>query len=176
MPSDAVDAMTPADSFFAWIESSALSTWFREADTVFAFPALVVLHTLGMGLLVGASAAIDLRILGAARNVPISRLAGFFTVIWSGLWINVVSGVALLIAYPTKALTNPLFYLKLVGVAASVWLVLRLRKDVLRAPRIDDAEPVRKAKQLAAVSLALWVATIAAGRLLAYTYSRLLVS
>ena len=44
---------------------------------------------------------------------------------WAGFWVNAVSGVLLLIAYPTKALTNPLFYVKLVliaiglGIAAS---------------------------------------------------------
>ena len=33
---------------------------------------------------------------------------------WAGFWINALSGILLLIAYPTKALTNPLFYAKLV--------------------------------------------------------------
>ena len=46
---------------------------------------------------------------------------------WAGFWVNAVSGVLLLIAYPTKALTNPLFYGKLVLIAAGLVLARALR-------------------------------------------------
>ena len=46
----------------------------------------------------------------------------FLPVMWFGFWLNAISGVALLIAYPTKALTNPVFYLKLVLIALAMVL------------------------------------------------------
>ena len=89
---------------------------------------------------------------------------------WVGLWINVLSGIAVLLAYPTKALTNPVFYLKL-GLIAAALVVLRA---LLR--RTSAAQTARRTtKMLAAASLITWAAAITAGRLLAYTCTRLMV-
>jgi hypothetical protein len=84
------------------------------------------------------------------------------------------SGVLLLIAYPTKALTNPVFYVKLGLIALAVWLVYRIGSAILRAPDAgQDALPAplpKHARLLAMTSLAAWIALITAGRLLAYTH------
>jgi hypothetical protein len=89
---------------------------------------------------------------------------------WLGLWMNVLSGIALLVAYPTKALTNPVFWLKLGLIAAGLVML----KALLR--RADDGDRVSRGTRLLAVaSLAGWAATITAGRFLAYTCSRLMV-
>lgn len=158
------------DPVFAWIEGSALSTWIRETPSIWVFPAFVTLHTLGMGFVVGAGAAIDLRILGVARRIPLAPLLKFLPVLWLGLAVNVATGLLLLIAYPTKALTNPVFYIKLACVAAALVLVQKIKTDVLAAPG-DPQKPLpASARILAGASLAAWVATITAGRLLAYTH------
>jgi uncharacterized protein DUF6644 len=159
---------------FAWIEASSLSTWIREADTIFAFQGILVLHALGMGFLAGGNAAIDLRVLGVARRVPLASMAGFFSILWLGFGASLVSGVLLLIAYPTKALTNPLFYVKLGAIALAIGLMPLIRDRVLRGSTGDQDSLPTRAKALAAISLLLWVMVIGAGRLLAYTYSRLM--
>src|SRR5262245_26212371 len=159
---------------FAWIEASTLSTWIREADTIFAFQGILVLHALGMGFLAGGNAAIDLRILGVARRVPLAAMTGFFPLLWLAFAASLVSGVLLLIAYPTKALTNPLFYVKLAAIALAVGLMPVIRKRVLRDPAIAQESASARAKRLAVLSLLLWITVIGAGRLLAYTYSRLM--
>ena len=92
---------------------------------------------------------------------------------WAGFWINAFSGVLLLIAYPTKALTNPLFYAKLALIAFGIVLAFRIRREVSGLAARADAPPM--ARMLAAVSLVCWVAVIFAGRLLAYTCTRLTV-
>jgi hypothetical protein len=163
------------DVLFAWIEDSSLSVWIREADTVCAFQGILVLHTLGMAFLAGGSAAIDLRILGAARRVPLAAMKRFFPVLWTAFAASLFSGVLLLIAYPTKALTNPLFYVKLLAVALGIWLMPSIRDGVLCDPRATRESLPSRAKHLAAISLLLWIVVIGAGRLLAYTYTRLLV-
>jgi len=55
------------------------------------------------------SALVALRILGIVPKVPLIEMRRFFPVVWFGFWLNAASGVAPLIGYPTKALTNPLF-------------------------------------------------------------------
>ena len=159
------------DPFLGWIETSALSTWIREDPSIFVFPAIVTLHTLGMGFLAGTSAAIDLRILGVAKRIPLMPMQKFFPVMWLALIVNVTTGVLLLIAYPTKALTNPVFYVKLVLITLAVVLVFKIRNAVFRNPHPDQTVLSTRAKTLAAASLFAWVAGITAGRLLAYTHT-----
>ena len=157
--------------FFAWIEQTGFSTWMRESPSLFAFPGILAAHTVGLGLLAGLNAALDLRLLGVARSIPPAAFARFLPLMWIGLWMNALSGLALLLAYPTKALTNPVFYLKL-GLIATTVVVLR---TILR--RIGAAQAARgTTKMLAAASLVGWAAAITAGRLLAYTCTRLTVT
>jgi len=160
------------DPFLAWIETSELAMWVRgdSGGGEFVFPVIVTLHTMGMGFLAGGSTAIDLRILGVAPNIPLKPLRRFLPLLWLALAVNAVSGFLLLVAYPTKALTNPVFYVKVGLIALAVWLVSRIGAVVLRAPDVDQKPLDANAKLLAAASLAGWVALITAGRLLAYTH------
>lgn len=163
-------AIAVFDPFFAWLESTAPSRWIVESPSLFAFPGILAAHTIGLGLLAGLNAALDLRLLGAARQIPPGAFVRVLPVMWFGLWLNVITGLALLLAYPTKALTNPVFYLKLVLIGVALAILRRLL-TVIRAPH--TIEP--RTRALAAVSLGAWSAAIAAGRLLAYTCTRLTV-
>jgi hypothetical protein len=158
------------DPFFRWLESTPVSVWINESPSLFAFPGILAVHTIGLGLLAGLNSALDLRLLGVARSIPPAALIRLLPVMWFGLWMNVLSGIALLIAYPTKALTNPLFYLKL-GLIAVALAILRTTVQ-----RVRPAQPISAAtKILAVASLLVWAATITAGRFLAYTCTRLTV-
>jgi len=160
------------DPFFLWLEATPLSTWLRESTSVLAFPSILAAHTIGLGILVGLSTALDLRLLGVARRIPVAEFGGYAPLMWGGLGLNVVSGLALLLAYPTKALTNPVFYLKLGLVVAALWLLqVSLRRVREGAPGVTDG-----LQRLAVASLVCWAGAIAAGRLLAYTHHRLLAS
>ncbi len=158
------------DVMFRWLESSAFSLWMVESSSLFAFPAILAAHTIGLGLLAGLTVAFDLRLLGVGRAIPPSAFTRFQPIMWFGLWLNVATGVALLLAYPTKALTNPVFYLKLALIALAL---LVLRATFARTRDHSVNAPVTKA--LAVISLLLWASAITAGRLLAYTCTRLTV-
>jgi Na+-transporting methylmalonyl-CoA/oxaloacetate decarboxylase gamma subunit len=136
---------------------------------MFAFPFILILHAWGMGIIAGGNAAIDLRILGFAPRVPLSAMAKFYPVMWFGFAINAISGFLLLMGYPTKALTNPVFYLKLLCIAVGMVLMSRLRRRV-----VPEDSPPPNAKVLAALSLIVWAGAIVSGRLLAYTCKYLL--
>ena len=72
-----------------------------------------------MAALVGASAVIDLRLLGVAEDLPLSTLNRLYPIIWTGFWMQVASGIVLLLAYPTKSFTSPAFYVTLACIAAA---------------------------------------------------------
>ena len=163
------------DPFLLWQESTSLSLWIVESPSMFAFPGILTLHAIGMGFAVGINAALDLRILGVAPGVPLTEMRRFVPILWFGFWLNAVSGVLLLIGYPTKALTNPVFYLKLALIAVGMVLFVRISRRLFNdkdgAP--PDTVTSQRLRRLAIVSLICWTAAVTAGRLLAYTYTRL---
>ncbi len=158
------------DPFLAFIEHSALAEWVRGSESLFAFPGIITVHAIGMAFLAGGSTAIDLRILGVAPGISLRAIASFLPVLWTAFALNAMSGTLLLIAYPTKALTNPLFYLKLGLIALGVGLVYRIGSTVLRVPDAEKMSLSPRARRLAVASIATWVALILAGRFLAYTH------
>ena len=159
--------------YTAWIERTALSVWIREGS-LWAFPIILILHTVGLAFLVGANVALDVRLLGFARGLPLASLLPFFKAMWLGFWVNAVSGVLLLITYPSKALTNPLFYLKLGLIALAVAHARWVRKQIARDPAFGSAQLPRTMRLASVAALVCWAAAITAGRLLAYTYSYLM--
>ena len=155
------------------IEESGLSTWLRESESPFAFYFVLLLHTFGLALLVGANAVIDLRLLGIERDIPLAPLKSLFGIMWLGFAINAASGMLLLIAYPTKALTNPVFYTKLALIGFAVWVMAKLKSRVFNDSTLNEAAKIGQGRTLAKWSLVLWIGVITAGRLLAYTYKYL---
>lgn len=166
------------DPFLAWVESTALSQWVIGSPSMFAFPGILALHAIGMAFAVGISVVLDLRILGVARGIPLVEVRRFIPMLWLGFWLNAVSGVLLLIGYPTKALTNPVFYLKLLLIAVAMVLLVRIGRMAFNESAPDgqlDPGSSRRMRRLAIASLVCWTGAITAGRLLAYTYTRLTV-
>jgi hypothetical protein len=160
------------DPFLIWLESTALSQWVVGSESMFAFPGILAIHAIGMGFAVGICLALDLRILGVAPGMRIAEMRRFVPIVWVAFWVNAISGLLLLIGYPTKALTNPVFYLKLLLIAVGLWLFVRIGRRVFdESPGADTESPL--VRRLAIFSLVCWVGAITAGRFLAYTYTRL---
>ena len=160
--------------YLIWLEETGFSIWMRESGP--AFFSSLVLHSLSMAMVVGVNVAIALRILGVAGRVPVSVMARFTPVAYWGLGVVLISGGLLLVAYPTKALTNPVFYFKLLAVIAALFIARGWEKSLLRDAAYDIIRLPKKARLLAMASLVLWTAAITSGRLLAYTYNVLMAS
>jgi hypothetical protein len=139
------------------------------------FPFILILHTVGLAFLVGANVAIDARVLGLARRIPLDSLRRYYLAMWAGFWVNAFSGVLLLIAYPTKALTNPLFYGKLALIAVALYLARVIRLHMMEGVVSAGVLAPPRLRMLAAASLAVWGLSIFSGRFLAYTCTRLMV-
>ena len=155
--------------FLNELEQSGLSVWLRESPSVFGFYFILVFHTIGLAMVVGPNAAIDLRLLGFAPDIPVPPLKGWFKLMWLGLTINVVSGIFLVLAYPSKAFTNADFYLKLALVGFAIWNLRMMKTRVFDDSSLTDSLMLAKGRTLAIWSLVLWAGVITAGRLLAYT-------
>ena len=149
------------------LEGSAFSTWLRESPSIWAYPTVLTLHTVGLGVLVGANWMVDLRVLGFARAIPGSVLSRAFPMMWAGFWLNAATGALLFAGDPTTKGTTAVFMGKLVLVAVGVVLMIALKRK-LHGRDIDAGTAIPGVKALAATSLVLWVAAIAAGRWMAY--------
>jgi hypothetical protein len=155
--------------FAKWLEASALGVWTRESPSIWAYPTVLTLHTVGLGVLVGANAVIDFRLLGFAPRLPIPSLAPLYRFMWAGFAINAVSGVMLFASDATAKARQPVFYIKLTLIAVALMVTAVLRRTVERAPAPGDAGVSRgSGGRLAALSLLLWAGVIIAGRLMAY--------
>ncbi len=158
----------------ATFEQNPFSTWVRESPSLLAFPFILFLHTLGLAMLAGLNVGLDFWLL-ARNTVPAFDLKGIYRVMWLGFGINLVSGLALLAAYPAKALTNWVFFAKLTLVIVALWVLQQLKRELAVAHGVARDVSAR-ARGLAVLSLFLWADTILAGRLLAYTHHILLAS
>ena len=154
-----------------WLERSYLGVWVREYPSILGFPFILFLHTLGLAMLAGVSVAISVWLLRTRTFAHAARMTGFIRTMWLGFGINAVSGVALLLAYPAKALTNPVFYAKMLLVALGMLAVVRINREAFRnGYAVAGAAVTAAAKRWAVASLAIWAGTVFTGRLLAYTY------
>lgn len=148
--------------FLEWLEQLSFSQWVLSSGSVWAYPTILTLHTAGMMTVAGLTAVICLRLLGLAPGAPIQAFARLLPYIWWGFGLNALTGLILLVADATTKLTNPDFYVKMGFIFAGLWLLRRIRIDVLEA-----AAP-RHQRTLAWASVACWTGAITAGRLLAY--------
>jgi hypothetical protein len=154
--------------FLMRVEATGLSTWLRESPSVWAFPTVLTLHTMGLGLVVGGTSIISLRVLGSAPRMPLKPLERLFSIIWIGFAVNAASGVLLLVKAATTAGISVLFWTKIGIIVLAMVVIVRMRAAVFSDPHVEDGTISRKAKALALASLVLWTAAIVAGRLLAY--------
>src|SRR5215467_10983912 len=100
------------------IENLAFSTWVRESPSKLAYPTILWLHVMGMGVVAGISGLISLRLLGVSPKTPLHPLERLYPLMWSGFWVNAVTGTALLMASASKRLIDPTFYITMVFIFA----------------------------------------------------------
>ena len=149
------------------IEYSAFCTWVRESNSLWAYPGILFMHTIGTALVVGMSAMIDLRVLGFARQLPVAPLERYFPIVWASFWVSAISGAILFAADATSKIVSPLFGVKMLLIVLVVLTMVLIRRTVFRAPGGEKSGWGRP-QWLASASLVVWFGAIAAGRLMAY--------
>ncbi len=151
------------------IEASALGEAMRK--WLWLYPSVEIIHILGIALLVGSIAILDLRLLGFSRSLPVRRLSAHVLPWTLGSFVLIIpSGLAMFVAHANDLMANPVFALKVCLIMAAGTNAALFHAAVFRgAAGWDvDAMPPLAARASAALSLALWISVIACGRLLAY--------
>lgn len=155
-----------------WLEGTSLATWTRESPSIWAYPAILTAHTVGLAIVVGLSAVVDLRLLGFARRVPLSALASVFGLMSAAFALNAITGWLLFMADATTKGRQPVLYVKLSLIGLALWCTWRTRRVLLgrsgRTARGAVGNAGEGGRVAAVASLVLWAAAITAGRLMAY--------
>ena len=154
--------------FLSWLEELSFSRWLNESPDVWGYPMFLFMHTLGMSVVAGGSAIVNLAILGIWRRAPLRPLARLFPVLLWGFVVNAVTGVSIFLKDATSYGRNVDFYVKLLFVLAGMWILLRLRRRIFVDPHLDTAPLPPGARLLAWSSLVCWLGAIVCGRLIAY--------
>jgi hypothetical protein len=148
------------------LQNSPFSAWVVGSESIWAYPMILTMHTIGLGIVVGAAVIIDLRLLGVGPGIPLEEVKRLFPIFWVGFFINLVSGVMLFVSEAEDKAT-PVFLLKLILIAFGVVVTTRIRRLLFRS----GSTPMLAAssvRTLAASSLVVWAGAIVAGRLMAY--------
>ena len=153
-------------SYLEWLQGLPFSAWVGGSDSLWSFPFILFLHSVGMGLSVGAAFVVCLRLVGVGRPLPVSSLRVLFKIFWGGFFLNLVTGSILFAAHATTTGYVPMYYAKLALIFAGMVLSLPIRTFV-DGVTSDGAIPAR-IRTCAAVSLIVWVGVITTGRLIAY--------
>jgi hypothetical protein len=153
-------------AFFQRLQNSAFTEWFLGSPSIWTYPTVLTLHTVGMAILVGASFVINLRVLQVSGLIPLHRLQPLYRFIWVGFAINLASGLILFVTEAADRVVDPVFYVKMTSIAVALALavVVKRRSISPAAPPVASVQT----RSLAAVSLGMWTIAIVAGRLMAY--------
>jgi hypothetical protein len=158
----------PLTEFFELLEKTSWSVSIRQSTWL--YPALEIVHILGIVMVVGAAFMFDLRLLGYGRDLEVSGLSKHLLP-WSqrGLILVIPSGILLFLTNAQSLGTDPVFWLKLILLVAAAVNVLIFHKFIFTKERGNRSGNLPfPAKISALVSITVWIAIIACGRLLAY--------
>jgi hypothetical protein len=161
-----------------WLQNTGLAVYIR--DSLFAFPLIESAHVIGLTLVFGTIAIVDLRLLGIASSErSFLRVASeVLKWTWAAFALTAVSGVLMFITNATGYVQNGYFRTKLVllVLAAINVLVFELTagRTVEQWSEARSAPPLGRA--VAAVSLVLWLAVIVTGRMIGFTTTRAVLS
>lgn len=128
-----------------------------------AYPALEVLHIVGIALLLGNLVALELRVFGRAPAIPLAAMARLsLSVALAGFALVATSGLLMFASQPAELLANRAFTLKMLLLFAAggnaAWF--HGRGSLARLDTLARAQLL--------LSTALWLAIIACGRWIAY--------
>lgn len=156
--------------FLGWLEATPLSMAMRSS--LWLYPIVEIFHIVGFVTLVGAVAMFDLRVLGFSSYLPVQAL-GRHLLRWAAasLMLIVPAGLMMFSAHPHDFADNRIFQIKLALIAAAGTNAALFHVGVYRsvAQWNKDIPAPAAAKIQAIGSLAIWIAVICCGRLLAYT-------
>ena len=150
-----------------WLSTTTLASYMNG---VWEWPVAESLHFIGLSLLIGTVGLFDLRLLGLARQIPLSALHRLIPWGIGGYVLNILTGICFLTAAADQYMYNPSFQLKILsmsiaGVNVLLFYTTMFQKVKLLGP--GENAPLA-ARIIGGVSLTCWLGVILFGRLLTF--------
>jgi hypothetical protein len=162
------------DALLKALEASGLATKIR--DSVFLFPMIESTHVIGLALVFGTIAIIDLRLLGiASTQRSFQRMASdILKWTWAAFALTVLTGSLMFITNASVYYHNAFFRTKMLLLVLTGINMLFFELTAGRTIHSWDtaSSAPRAGKAVAALSLAMWIGIICMGRLIGFTTSR----
>jgi hypothetical protein len=156
-------------AFLEWLQG----TWVGQlvATSLWGYPLLETIHSLGMAMLIGSLGLINLRVLGVKRELPMLGMRQLLPLAWLGFTLNAISGSLLFTSDAVYFFESYTFRIKMVLIVLGGLNAALLGQRVFReaAAGVVAAPPATGTKWIAATSLVFWFGAVIAGRLIAYT-------
>jgi hypothetical protein len=134
-------------------------------QSAIAYALVNAAHIVSIGLLLGAIATLDFRMLGVFRTSPVAHLAPpLWRVATCGLLLAAATGFLLFSTRPLTYVENPAFLTKLCLVGLGVLNALALRYNSYWDVALSGAEVHTSVQISASVSLLAWIGAVFAGR------------
>jgi hypothetical protein len=155
----------------AWLGETFLAMYVRDVVSVKAL--LESAHILANAVILFSVGTVGLRLMGlAGLSTPAQTMVRRFSpFIWSALAVVVVTGLVLLTGAGRRGLTNPMFAVKLTTMITAALATAALQVTLQSNAQFWEMTAARRAsaRLIAPLCFLLWVATVLAGRWLAYS-------
>jgi len=152
-----------APTFFEWLSTSPWANAMNGPE--WAFPLVQSLHFIGFAFSIGTIAIVDFRLLGwTMRRQSTAELAADLDPwTWAGLALMLITGPLMFSTGAVEYHNNPSFQFKMVCLALALLFHFTIHRKVARS----QAPPLA-AKLVGGLSLVLWTAVVAGGRMIAF--------
>ena len=156
-------------NFLRDFEAGDFSSWIREgnfiAEPFSTFYTLLGFHSIGMAAVVGIGWMLSARIFGFHQEFLISKTQRLLQLAWWGFYLNLASGILLLIG---------LFWVKMLSIVMALITMLVVQKGIANIKTVPNGNGKIEAVPLslrvnAFLVCIFWLIAIVAGRLIGYT-------
>lgn len=149
--------------FLDWVEGTWVAGALQRSGDVYML--VNAAHILGIGLIIGAIIPLDLRLLGFFRATPRAVIVPFLTrVAATGLALAILTGLALWSVRPGEYLANAAFRAKAILLCLAALNIIAQHFASGWSRVLRGGEPPAAVRVRAALSLALWLSVLLAGR------------
>lgn len=159
-------------AFAEWVAHSSIGQ--AMGTSTYLFPVIESLHVLLVAVMMGTIAFVDLRLMGFINHErPVTRtLREMLPFTVGSFAVVVVTGTLLWTAHPVQYLKNGPFIAKMILMAVAGVNIIFFHGVTQRSiSQWDLGEVSLQASLAGASSLLLWVAVVACGRWIGFTYS-----
>jgi hypothetical protein len=147
----------------AALHASPLATALR--GSTWLYPLVNAGHIVGIALLFGAIAALDLRLMGVWRTTPVAILSRILTpVAATGFAVAAAAGMLLFMTKAPSYAASPLFQAKILLISAGIANIAAYHL----LDRRTQPMPAPLQRLFGAISAGIWLGVIVLGRLVGY--------